>query len=120
MKSDFVLIIVNKQCILRGEEKQCVPKRALHRYFMPGELETLLTGCYVELSMMPLSFKEFCIGLSQESSSATLDEKFNRYILTGSFPYVLKHGYGEKMLIWDNSLKILFFLKKRQPQSHRL
>lgn len=65
-------------------------------YFMSGELATLLTGHYVELSMMPLSFKEFCMGLPQESSNAALGEKFNRYILTGSFPYVLKYGYEEK------------------------
>lgn len=35
-------------------------------YFMSGELATLLTGRYVELSMMPLSFREFCSGLSEE------------------------------------------------------
>ena len=29
-------------------------------YFMSGELATLLAGRYVELKMLPLSFKEFC------------------------------------------------------------
>jgi len=65
-------------------------------YFMSGELATLLTGRYVELSMMPLSFKEFCMGLSGEQQGLSLGEKFNQYILAGSFPYVLKYGYGEK------------------------
>ena len=63
-------------------------------YFMSGELATLLTGRYVELSMMPLSFKEFCMGM--EDDSISLGEKFNQYISNGSFPYVLKYGYGQK------------------------
>ena len=62
-------------------------------YFMSGELATLLTGRYVELSMMPLSFKEFCEGLN--NSNLSLIEKFNHYLAIGSFPYVLKYGYQE-------------------------
>lgn len=64
-------------------------------WLMSGELVTLLTGRYVELSMMPLSFGEFCEGLG-EQQDITLGEKFNRYLLTGSSPYVLKYGYGEQ------------------------
>ena len=63
-------------------------------YFLSGELATLLTGRYVELSMMPLSFKEFCAGLADDSVS--LNAKFERYIRSGSFPYVLRYGYGEQ------------------------
>lgn len=63
-------------------------------YFLSGELATLLTGRYVELSMMPLSFKEFCAGLADDGAS--LNEKFERYIRSGSFPYVLRYGYGEQ------------------------
>ena len=62
-------------------------------YFMSGELATLLTGRYVELSMMPLSFKEFCEGLN--NSNLSLIDKFNHYLEIGSFPYVLKYGYQE-------------------------
>lgn len=62
-------------------------------YFMSGELATLLTGRYVELSMMPLSFKEFCEGLN--NSNLSLIDKFNHYLAIGSFPYVLKYGYQE-------------------------
>ena len=65
-------------------------------YFMSGELATLLTGRYVELSMMPLSFREFCDGLEDTGRSMSSGEKFDRYIRTGSFPYVLKYGYGEQ------------------------
>lgn len=63
-------------------------------YFMSGELATLLTGRYAELSMMPLSFKEFCEGLEDERRTLTLAEKFNLYISLGSFSYVLKYQYG--------------------------
>ena len=62
-------------------------------YFMSGELANLLTGRYVELSMMPLSFKEFCEGLN--NSNLSLIDKFNHYLAIGSFPYVLKYGYQE-------------------------
>lgn len=63
-------------------------------FFLSGELATLLTGRYVELSMMPLSFKEFCAGAEDEQGSDA--SRFNRYVSTGSFPYVLKYGYGEQ------------------------
>lgn len=63
-------------------------------YFMSGELATLLTGRYAELSMMPLSFREFCEGLDGERRGMSINEKFNLYVATGSFPYVLKYQYG--------------------------
>lgn len=63
-------------------------------YLLSGELATLLTGRYVELSMLPLSFQEFCAGL--EGDPTPLAGKFERYIRSGSFPYVLRYGYGEQ------------------------
>lgn len=63
-------------------------------YFMSGELATLLTGRYAQLAMMPLSFKEFCEGLEEDEKQLSLNEKFQKYITVGSFPYVLKYGYG--------------------------
>ncbi len=63
-------------------------------FFMSGDLATLLTGRYVQLSMMPLSFREYCMGLSEEETKLSLNEKLNRYISRGSFPYVLKYDYG--------------------------
>lgn len=63
-------------------------------YFMSGELATLLTGRYAKLEMMPLSFKEFCMGLADTGNLASPEDKFRLYIETGSFPYVLKYGYN--------------------------
>ena len=59
-------------------------------YFMSGELATVLTGRYVELKMLPLSFKEFCTGL-ENSENMSNAQKFNLYIEQGSFPYLLKY-----------------------------
>lgn len=65
-------------------------------WFMSGELATLLTGRYVELKMMPLSFKEYCQGFSGLNHPFSPNELLNRYIETGSFPYVLRYGYGKQ------------------------
>jgi predicted AAA+ superfamily ATPase len=57
---------------------------------MSGELATVLTGRYVELKTLPLSFKEFCSGL-ENSENMSNAQKFNLYIEQGSFPYLLKY-----------------------------
>lgn len=57
-------------------------------YFMSGELATLLSGRYVELKMLPLSFKEFCSGLKTEGLSKA--ERFNTYLQLSSFPYIVR------------------------------
>lgn len=56
-------------------------------YFMSGELVTLLSGRYVELKMLPLSFQEFCFGL--DAGGLQRREKFDAYLRYGSFPYTL-------------------------------
>lgn len=63
-------------------------------YFLSGELATQLSGRYIELSMLPLSFKEFCYGLRDGKMSNT--EKFNLYLEIGAFPFILSHGYRRK------------------------
>ncbi|MEX1193391.1 MAG: ATP-binding protein [Brumimicrobium sp.] len=54
-------------------------------YFLSGELATLLTGRYVELKMLPLSFKEY-LSVNQD---VKLLEAYNNYI-TSSFPFAIK------------------------------
>lgn len=63
-------------------------------YFMSGELATVLSGRYVELKMLPLSFKEFCNGIDEPL--LTNAQKFNRYIENGSFPYIAKFNITSK------------------------
>lgn len=55
-------------------------------YFMSGELATLLSGRYVELKMLPLSFKEYCSAPGNEGKAPT--QLFNDYVSLGSFPFV--------------------------------
>lgn len=52
-------------------------------YLLSGDLATLLTGRYVEISMLPLSFAEYleCSGESKEQALAN-------YIQFGGFPYL--------------------------------
>lgn len=57
-------------------------------YFMSSELATLLTGRYVELKMLPLSFKEYYQAFEEQSDSKAA--VFNRYMTFGSFPYIIK------------------------------
>lgn len=57
-------------------------------YFMSGELATLLTGRYVELSILPLSFKEYYDAVASNSNTNKM-EIYNQYLTNSSFPYTL-------------------------------
>ncbi len=50
---------------------------------LSSELSTLLTGRYIEIKMLPLSFKEFASIKENED----LEKIYNEYITLGSFPY---------------------------------
>ena len=54
-------------------------------YLLSGELATLLSGRYVEIKMLPLSFREY-IQLQPEGKSR--DELFSEYMSVGGFPYI--------------------------------
>ena len=54
-------------------------------YFLSGELATLLTGRYVELHMLPLSFAEL---RSAVDASVTDDDLLNRYLTFGGLPFI--------------------------------
>ena len=57
-------------------------------YFLSGEIATLLTGRYVQINMLPLSFKEFVSWHRQNQLFTDNTEMFNKY-LQSSFPYTL-------------------------------
>ena len=50
---------------------------------LSSELSTLLTGRYIEIKMLPLSFKEF----KSANENNDLEELYQEYISKGSFPY---------------------------------
>ncbi len=52
-------------------------------YLLSGELATLLTGRYVEISMLPLSFAEY-----KELTDKSADDAFSEYMRYGGMPYV--------------------------------
>ncbi len=55
-------------------------------YFMSGELATFLSGRYVELKMLPLSFQEFVS--TKDADKSNLKRYYNEYLQT-SFPYAI-------------------------------
>jgi predicted AAA+ superfamily ATPase len=55
-------------------------------YFMSGELATFLSGRYVELKMLPLSFQEFMS--TKDGNRSNLKKYYNEYLQT-SFPYAI-------------------------------
>ena len=54
-------------------------------YLLSGELATLLSGRYIEIKMLPLSFSEY-VEANDEKSVELL---YRNYISLGSFPYTL-------------------------------
>ena len=56
-------------------------------FLLSSELSTLLSGRYIEIKMLPLSFKEY---KSASNENITNDELYQKYISLGSFPYTLQ------------------------------
>ena len=67
-------------------------------YFMSSELATLLSGRYIELKMLPLSFKEYYqakleyekMEQKENRTLKTFIQYYNEYIVNSSFPYTLQ------------------------------
>jgi predicted AAA+ superfamily ATPase len=56
-------------------------------YLLSGELATLLSGRYVEIKMLPLSFKEY---VSNFPESTNIERQYSDYIQNSAFPYALE------------------------------
>ena len=54
-------------------------------HMLSGELATLLSGRYVEIRMLPLSFAEY---LEFTGDKSNIRASFGKYLKNGSFPYV--------------------------------
>lgn len=62
-------------------------------YMLSSDLSTLLSGRYVEISMLPLSFKEV-----YEEKGGDKEEGFNQYLKYGGFPYLMNIPLDDEQL----------------------
>jgi predicted AAA+ superfamily ATPase len=53
---------------------------------LSGEWATSLAGRYIEIHVLPLSFKEYALFINENDEKKTLVELYNQYIEYGSFP----------------------------------
>ena len=68
-------------------------------YMLSGELATLLSGRYVEIKMLPLSFKEYISYVGETDIS----KKYVDYIINSSFPYTLMLNTSKEIRMYlDN------------------
>ena len=65
-------------------------------YLLSSELATLISGRYVEIKMLPLSFKEYYEYYKNDGKSA--DELFNEYLKYGGLPQLLSLPSDEKTI----------------------
>ena len=65
-------------------------------YLLSGELATLLSGRYVQIDMLPFSFKEYYEATKESGKSKR--EIFAEFLRYGSFPYVAYLENDEKVI----------------------
>lgn len=63
-------------------------------FLLSTEFSTLLSGRYVEIKMLPLSFKEF-LSFYEFDQSITMDEKFQKYLQFGGMPILREYKFNE-------------------------
>ena len=64
-------------------------------YMLSGELATYLTGRYMQIHMLPLSFKEYLNHYGMDNEL----KKYDTYIQNGGFPYLL--NLNKKLFRWN-------------------
>lgn len=63
-------------------------------YLLSSELSTLLSGRYVEIKMLPLSFKEF-IDFHNFDTQVSVEEKFQKYLRYGGMPSLVEYNFNQ-------------------------
>ena len=69
-------------------------------YMLSGELATFLTGRYIQIHVLPLSFKEY---ISYYGETDEL-KKYNEYALYGGFPYLINLDTTNEKLDYLDSI----------------
>ncbi len=68
-------------------------------YMLSGELATYLTGRYIQIHVLPLSFKEYLSFYGEQDEL----KKYNEYSLYGGFPYLINlEANNEKLEYLDS------------------
>ncbi|WP_270640609.1 ATP-binding protein [Longibaculum muris] len=60
-------------------------------YIFSGQLATNLRGRYIEISMLPFSFKEY-----YSLNNLDKNQAFNEYMKVGGFPYINQHDMNDE------------------------
>lgn len=63
-------------------------------YLLSTEFSTLLSGRYVEIKMLPLSFKEF-LSFYEFKENVTMEDKFQKYLQFGGMPVLREYSFNE-------------------------
>jgi len=63
-------------------------------YLLSTEFSTLLSGRYVEIRMLPLSFKEF-LTFYDFNPDVTREDKFQKYLKFGGMPVLRQYNFNE-------------------------
>ncbi len=66
-------------------------------YLMSSAFSTMLSGRYVEIKMLPLSFQEF-LGFNTFESNVSMDEKFQKYLQYGGMPAVAEYNFNQQRI----------------------
>jgi len=67
-------------------------------YLLSSELSTLLSGRYVEVKMLPLSFKEY-LDFNIFETNMTMDEKFQLFVKNGAMPVISEYEHNRERII---------------------
>ena len=85
-------------------------------YLLSGELATLLSGRYIEINMLPLSFAEFCAIKGRNDKESLLAE----YMRNGSLPYVaMLDGSTEKADMYLEGIYNTIIIKDIEDRQKR-
>ncbi len=89
-------------------------------YLLSSEFSTLLSGRFVEIKMLPLSFKEF-LDFYSFSEQVQIEEKFQKYLQFGGMPILSEYNFNEQRsnqaLEGIYSTVILRDVLERHPQA---
>ncbi len=84
-------------------------------YLLSSDLATLLSGRYVEISMLPFSFREYC-----EITGATdFERAFVEYNNNGGFPYVAPMKTQEKIDTYLDGIYNTVIIKDIEERQNR-